>query len=357
MGKSILEYLKKYWLRFVIVIAAVLIFLLAHSYYVHKLEKDGRPIQEDVDISGIPNLNQYRYYIESLVLFDERNYIYNLSGWAFSTLNPEIPTDQFNTQILLISEEDSFLFDSSAVERDDVVQAFPDLDVEIRKPGFFVLINKHLLPRNEYCVGIVSSDEEGEMIQGINTGQILIRDSAKLAISPDDEFTCNHIFPEGVPIQRNVRLPDVSEQNDYFIDGLMRVEGQTNVYDLVGWAFSTAKPSEPTNNYKTDIVLFNENQNYTLITLPNSRGDVVDAFSDLGLDIVNPGYSARLNNQIIAQGDYCIGIRLTHIDGTSTQFINTLRVISIDENGMILNDAQQAFCEQYYEGNMDFFSE
>jgi hypothetical protein len=353
MGKSILEYLKKYWLRFVIVIAAILIFLLAHNYYVHELEKDGRPIQEDVDISGVPNINQYRYYIESLTLFDERNYIYNLSGWAFSTQNPADPTDQFNTQILLISEEDSFLFDASLVERDDVVQAFTDLDLEIRRPGFSALINNHLLPREEYCIGIIFTDDDGEMLQGVNTGQILIRDAGSLVLAQDEEFKCNQIFPEGAPTQTNVRLPEVSEQNKYFIDALTRVEGQTNLYDLNGWAFSTENPNEPTNIFLTDIILFNETQNFVLNTLPNARGDVVDAFTDLGLDIVDPGYSARVNNTLIPPGDYCIGIRLTHLEGTSAQFINTLRVITIDENGMILEDGQQEICVQYYNNNVE----
>lgn len=357
MGKSILDYIKKYWLRFVIVIAAILIFLLAHRYYVRRFEKDGRPIQEDVEITGVPNLNQYRYYIESLALFDERNYIYNFSGWAFSTQNPNQPTDHYNTQIVLISEEDSFLFESSAVERDDVVQAFTDLDLEIRKPGFSVLINKHLLPRNEYCVGIVFVNSEGEMMQGTNTGQILIRDASTLALSQDNDLICKHMFPEGVPVETNVRLPEISEDNDYFVDGLMRVEGQTSVYDLVGWAFSTDRPNEPTNNYKTDVIIFNESQNVVLNTLPSPRDDVVDAFRDLGLDMINPGYSARVNNTLIAQGDYCIGIRLSHIDGTTTQFINTLRIISVDDNGIILEEAPQPNCEQYYQSNFDSFSE
>lgn len=353
MIQSIFSYIKKYWLRFVIVILAVLFFLLAHRYFVFNIEKDGRPIEVQIENLEVTNPNKYRFNIEALSRYDERNYIHNLSGWAFSSETANQPTNQIDTIIVLVSNKNEFYFETVNIERPDVVEAFKDLELEIRNPGFSALINQQLLPPDEYCIGILLNNPLNSTYQFMNTNASLIRKGWTLELALENNTVCESVFDEYEPFVENISLPEKTDQVKYFVDGLSKIENQVDSYHLIGWAFSIRDQNQPTNIFETNIVLFDQSKSYVYEAKSTTRQDVVDAFKELGMEIVKPGYQATLFTDQLLDGDYCIGILLTNKQGETDQFIVSNKIISKNASTLELLEDDEDYCENVYIENID----
>ena len=353
MIQPIFDYVKKYWLRFVIVILAVLFFLLAHRHFVVNLEKDGRPIDMQFENIEVTNPSGYRSNIEALSRYDERNYIYNLSGWAFSLETSNQPTDQIETIIVLVSNKNKFYYESFGIERLDVEEAFKDLELNLVKPGFSVLINQQLLPADEYCIGILLRNPLTSAYQFINTNAELIREGWSLELAKENNKICESVFDEYEPIVETISLPEITDQIKYFVDDLSIIENQVNSYHLIGWAFSTSDQDKPTNVFETKIVLFDQSKRYVYEAMSTSRQDVVDAFKELSMEIVKPGYQATISTDQLPDADYCIGILLTDSQEGPDQFAVTNKVISKRDSVLELIEDDDNYCENVYMENIN----
>ncbi len=353
MFESIIEFLKKYWLRFVIVILAVLFFLLAHRYFVINLEKDGRPVEEQFKNLEVANPGAYRFNVEALSRYDERNYINNLSGWAFSLETMNQTPDQIETIIVLASNKNEFYFEIMSIDRPDVVEAFQDLEIEIEKPGFSALINQQLLPADEYCVGILIRNIADSSYQLINTNRVLIRKGWTLELSNENSVVCENVFSGYEPISENISLPEIADKIKYFIDVLSKIDDNSDNYHLIGWAFSIRDENQPTNIFETKIVLFNQSEGIVVETLSTTREDVVDAFKELNLEIVKPGYQAKLSPDQLLDGDYCIGILLTESLEETDQFVVTNKIISKRGSVLELLEDTEEYCKNVYVENIN----
>ena len=352
MIQSIIDYIKKYWLRFVIVILAVLFFLLSHRYFVVNLEKDGRPIEIEIENLEVTNPNTYRFNIEALSRYDERNYIYNLSGWAFSLKTSNQSTNQIETFIALVSHKNEFYFGSFGIERPDVAEAYKDLELDIVKPGFSVLINQQLLPADEYCIGILLRNPLTSEYQFINTNSELIREGWSLELAKENNKICESVFDEYEPIVEAISLPEITDQIKYFVDDFLKIENQVNSYHLIGWAFSTSDKNKPTNIFETKIVIFDQSKSYLYKAMSTTRQDVVDAFKELGLEIVKPGYQATISSDQLPDADYCIGIILIDNQEGPDQFTITNKIISKRGSVLELIEDNENYCKNVYLENI-----
>ncbi len=354
MGQSISNFFKKYWLRFVIVILAIMFFLLAHRYFIQNLEKDGRPLDKQLENLQVTNPNDYRSNIEGLSRYDERNYIHSLNGWAFSLETTNKAPEQIETIIVLASNKNKFYFETASIGRPDVVEAFQDLEIEIGEPGFSALINQQLLPADEYCVGILLQHAADPFYQLINTNQVLVRKGWTLELTKENSVDCEKVFTAYEPIIENISLPAITNQINYFVDGLVQVEDRKGSYDLNGWAFSTLDLNQPTNIFKTKIVLFNESKTYVYETTSSNRGDVIEAFKELKIEIVKPGYQTTISaEQLQDVGNYCIGVLLTGNPNVPDQFIVTSKIITKMDSTLELLEEKEAYCQNVYNENIN----
>jgi len=357
MAQSIFSYVKKYWVRFVIVVFAVLFFLLAHRYFVINLEKDGRTIEEQVENLEVTNPNEYRFNVEALSRYDERNYIHNLSGWAFS-LNPtNNSSNQIETFIVLASNKNEFYFETVSIERPDVIEAFIDLELDIIIPGFSTLINQQLLPKDEYCIGILLKNLTNSSFQFINTNHALLRKGRTLEFTKEDNSVCGRVFDEYEPIVENFTLPEITDQIKFFLDGLSKIDDNSGSYNLIGWAFTTIDENQPTNIFETKIVLFNQSKSFKYEALSTPREDVVDAFKELNLEIVKPGYQVTLSTDQLLDGDYCLGILLTDNQEEPDQFVVTNKIIKKRGSVLELLEDTEEYCEDVYVENINYNSD
>lgn len=139
------------------------------------------------------------------------------------------------------------------------------------------------------------------------------------------------IEEDGLPIESNIAITDIALRKEYRyrIDGITKQSDNPKIYRIFGWAFVTTRPEEPTDLFETKIVLFTKSKNYVYITNPSARPGVQEAFKDLGLNIMNPGFSGYINKYALNYGKYCIGIKLTNqVDNTSL-FILTNRIAKV----------------------------
>jgi hypothetical protein len=157
-----------------------------------------------------------------------------------------------------------------------------------------------------------------------------------------------NIEKEGRPLSKNIDISETMEKNHwFFIDDFSNIDKKNNLYRLSGWAFSTATPDEPTNEYKTEIVLFSKTKNYVFESQPHKRNDVVDTFSYLEIEIIKPGFSGVINKFAINYGNFCVGLQLTHTEKNIREFFVTNKVLTYTPFTFELSDDTNSLCEVY----------
>jgi hypothetical protein len=132
--------------------------------------------------------------------------------------------------------------------------------------------------------------------------------------------------PSQKNIQINAQIATIKEARGY-INDLKSYKGQLDIYQFTGWAFPKLPNGEPTDIYETEIVVFDGSKNYIFKTELTARADIVDLFSDLGVTIINPGFSGLINKHAIDYGKYCIALKLSHKENKKTLLIITNKVL------------------------------
>jgi hypothetical protein len=156
-----------------------------------------------------------------------------------------------------------------------------------------------------------------------------------------------HIFQEeGQPTKVNIDIQKPADRKSYrhSIGQLSIFDESMNIYKINGWAFSMLTPAEPTDNYDTYFILFNESKNYLFKTRLHIRKDVVQHFEDLNIKLRNPGFDVLINHHFLESGRYCIALQLTHKENGNTQVIATERVVMSTPNKLILLDEKDNNC-------------
>ena len=77
-----------------------------------------------------------------------------------------------------------------------------------------------------------------------------------------------------------------------------------------------------------------------MATTAEERGDVVRFFEDLNLNIVDPGFTAVINRDLLPIGNYAVGILLTDTQDGSMEFVLTEHFIERTPNTISLISSQ-----------------
>lgn len=177
--------------RLILAISIGIILLISHWIFINYCEKMGHPLKENTSIDF--SKGKYSHYgIDSLSLYNERNYLYNLSGWAFSISNVNESTNLYNTEIILYNETRNFVFGAIPQWREDIAEAFDDF--LISNTGFDVLINRNMIPLDRFCIGILLSNMENDIQYFINTNLVVQNKLLKLNLLGKDTIYCESVF-------------------------------------------------------------------------------------------------------------------------------------------------------------------
>ena len=357
MKSRITEFLKQYWIIFLLLPISFLFFLFGPKLIASLFVDEGKPIQENIEITDIDDDGQYKYAIDYLSIYEENLDLYNLAGWVFSTKDSNIPTSEIEAQFILYNDSGNYIFSSRSSERVDVIKHFADLNLDIEMPGFSVLINKNKINTGEYCIGILLTNEETNTEQFIQTNQVINHTPNTFSLNKANDLMCELSKIETVPLLENILLQEPTEEGKFSIDSVIILDKQSDIFSLNGWVFLTNDPNEATDIYKTELVLFNSSKNYLFETKSKSRPDVIEHFIDLDINFRMPGFSAIIDKSVLSNDNYCIALKLKRTIDDSIYFINTNKVVVISEKDFQLLEERNPDCERIYFSNMKLYSD
>lgn len=174
--------IQHYWPYALILGLAILFFFLGNPLAARFFYLDGRPILGDINLPE--ESKQVMYHLDKFNPYDDKGHLYSLQGWAFTTDKPGSPTDDYATQIILLRDEGNLVYPTTAESREDVISHFKELNLDIQMPGFSVLINKEILRRGEYQVGILLTLKEDGSQHFILTDRLIKRTPNSITLIP-----------------------------------------------------------------------------------------------------------------------------------------------------------------------------
>ena len=180
--------------RLILAILFAIFLIFSHWLFINYFERMGRPVKENIPI----NLSQgkFSYYgIDSLSLYDERNYLYNLTGWAFLISSTDESTDLYKTEIVLFDERRNFVFDVDPQWREDIAKAYTDF--LIRDTGFNVLINRNMIPLDRFCIGMLFTNTENSTQYFIITNRAVQNKLFRLDLLEDESY-CESLLEKNI---------------------------------------------------------------------------------------------------------------------------------------------------------------
>jgi hypothetical protein len=181
--------------RIFLVISIAMVLFVSHLIFINYFEKMGSPIRKDISLDLTAG-KYSQYGIDSLSLYDERNYLFILSGWAYSISNANEPTDSYKTEIILFNETQNFVFESIPQRRADIVTTYDELS--IGNVGFNVIINRNVIPLEKFCIGVLLSNMDNGTQYFIRTNQVVQKKIFKLSLAEEDDIFCEALYEENI---------------------------------------------------------------------------------------------------------------------------------------------------------------
>ena len=154
---------------------------------------------------------------------------------------------------------------------------------------------------------------------------------------------------EGRPSRYAIDLISIASKKEArgYLDRITPYLEQPDIFEVIGWGFSMMTPAEPTDVYITHLLVFSNARRYVFETQPNQRASINDTHKNLGLTIVNPGFTGLINKHAIRDGAYCVGIVLTHPENQTSQIILVDKVLRKAPFRFTLNDELDLPCKDY----------
>ena len=182
---------KSWKIPIIITVTSILVLVIYLWIFSDFFDKDGKPVREDVVIEfSDPDL--VKYGIGEMTLFDDRNYIYKIPGWAFSKIDIDEPTDLYNTEIVLYRNNQNFVFDVIPRDRVDIKEAFKAY--KVGNAGFDVIINRKAIPRGNYCIGILLTHKKNQSTYLFNTNRVIVNKLSGLTLLEEDVLFCDELL-------------------------------------------------------------------------------------------------------------------------------------------------------------------
>ena len=124
---------------------------------------------------------------------------------------------------------------------------------------------------------------------------------------------------EGEARLHKLSLPIVTNNIQGRID---KIDIYTHTIEIDGWAFIKDEGSENSDIY---LVFKSDDKTYVFDTVSKVRLDVIEYFSEAGINLVNPGFNAIIPVRKIERDHYDVGIYIKKGDIEALQY--TSRVV------------------------------
>ncbi len=243
------------------------------------------------------------YAFDSLVTDDPR--VVEMTGWAFMEGHD---TDRTETYIVLRSPGRTYVFGTAVRVRPDVTKAFEELDLDLDESGFMTVLPTRKIAGGEYALGLYI--RKGDIEALTYTDMLVVRTM---------EGTGLRLSARMSGLQEML-LPGESHDLRAGIDACRgAVANRREFLEISGWAYIDGQSAE---NSKIYVVLRSERATYVFDTVPQRRPDVTAHFADLGLDLDESGFIARIPAESTEAGTYALGIYVRKGDSDALQYLD-----------------------------------
>ncbi len=341
------KFLNRAWPHILIIAILVLFVVFAPAIYNRLFpSQEGNPTPPLLP----PSTSQAKFAIERLSVTEENRY--NLEGWAFLTVDKSVPADEYERQIVLVSDQSNIFFTAVAMERLDVQIEFGSLGIDVTRSGFMAALSLDSVQEGMYKVGIYFRDPESGIVYYVQTDKCIERTPNYLELKNEEYPACSTSIASelGQSILTDVQLPMETTLAKSFIEGLVKSDTKTGLYDLQGWGFLLLEEDLSPDSYQRQVVLYTDTGNYVFPVAQIERLDVQEHFASLDMDVTNSGFVARIPAGDISLGNYGIGIIYHNLATDRTYFVSAGRCITRTTDELILEESGSSACN-YLLGN------
>jgi hypothetical protein len=287
---------------------AVFIILIIYLLSADMIFNSLIPVKEESSqyyFDTLPESANMKFGIDSTEVIDiEWKTVINIHGWAFVPGANATTTKKY---VVLNSENSTYIFGTSLLERPDVVNTIGSNEMDYLYSGFYTNIPIYSIRNGKYRIGILLKNETtssfslaGKGITKIGTGVI-------------PGLLSEMIGPFPVNNKSDIR---------YGLDETRKKEiGDINVLSVIGWAFVPGDKAPGTKKY---VVLTSQNATYFFDTIPAPRPDVALFFNNNSTNVENSGFHANIPLTMIANGTYNLGIIIQDNDYAFQNFRNIM---------------------------------
>jgi hypothetical protein len=271
--------------------------------------------------------------VDSLQLYDKKG-VYFLEGWGF--LLDNLPLNEVSREIILVSPQKSFVFETESVIRKDIKDYFTSIQNNLTMAGFRAKISKYAVPVGQYHIILSFNKKNGQVIY-TDTNFCITRTPNQLLLIDTSHCKYLHLLlDEGGNI--NLKEPILSNSSGYklHIDGLF-LHNSEGVYGLEGWGFPVGNFSPYQTNYR-EIILLSPHQYYIFRAAPTQRNDVNEYFKEsLENNLSMTGFHSKINIHLIKAGTYQVLVGFK-VGDNQTIYVNSNRCISRTSTELILEN-------------------
>jgi hypothetical protein len=112
----------------------------------------GKPVSVEATLPESTDVMRYMVDRLSEVKIDGQR-LYRVQGWSF--LPDETSQPQYEIYFVLVSDRNRYTFKTTPDKRTDVELAFPEVEADLSKSGYDVLIARETLDVGQYDIGIL----------------------------------------------------------------------------------------------------------------------------------------------------------------------------------------------------------
>lgn len=218
-----------------------------------------------------------------------------LMGYAF-ILGQSAEGSEFF--VVLQSADKTYAFETFLFPMPDITGLFGNLGLDLDDSSFYAIVPARRIEEGTYEVSIYLQKGDIEALQ--RTDNVLIKAGNSL------ELTVRVSKAQGIS------LPPESQNLILSIDVCERVVNEEREFlEVTGWAFIEEQSAEDSSIY---VVLKSETATYVFDTIQQSRPDVTAYFEELGLNLENSGFVARIPVTDVEKGIYQLGIYIEKAD-------------------------------------------
>jgi hypothetical protein len=141
--------------------AVFIIYLLtASQIYAKFFLKNGKPLPGPAALPA--EKGSVQFFLDDLSPYhDKGETVFMLTGWVFSEEFQE--SGIYQKKIVLHSSKEDLIFPTEIVDRPDVAEHFSSLHMDLVNSGFRVFISKDVLKIDNYRIGFLLEDANGDV--------------------------------------------------------------------------------------------------------------------------------------------------------------------------------------------------